>query len=219
MESQPDEPLNPYASPKSDLISGSGQWPEAPQALAQGEVLRLEGTISPKDLFHANSLTSRPGPSDVFGCIILLFFMLLPWGVLLSMGIGPIGGLLTALFGLGLSVFAGCKALGKLRQINRYWRHQRGVCQPQRVEVSDAEIRQQTETGWSVYRWSAFSRYTGSRRVVVLHFDPPGAFLYEPPQAFLLLPRTFFASQADWDRFVRLVHEKLSAKYHEERAR
>jgi hypothetical protein len=42
--------------------------------------------------------------------------------------------------------------------------------------------------------------------------------LYEPPQAFLLVPRAFFASQVEWDRFVRLVHEKLPAKYHEERA-
>ena len=206
METQSDEPLNPYASPKTDAVPGSG---EALEVLSQGEVIRAEGTLSPKDLFHANKLTSRPGPGDFLGCLVLLVFVLLPWGVLLSLGAGWMGGALTALFGLGVAALVGFKALLKRQEINRYWQHQRGVCQRQRIEISESEIRLQAESGWSVYRWSAFSRCTLSLRVVVLHFDPPTAFLYEPPHAFVLVPRAFFVHLGDWERFVRLVHQKL----------
>ena len=141
MESQPDEPLNPYASPKSDVAPGSGEGPQTQDALAHGEVIRLEGTISPKDLFHANKLTTRPEPSDVFGCMFLLVFVLLPWGVMLSMWVGWLGAALTALFGLCIAVSVGCRALLKTRQIHRYWRHQRGVCQPQRIEIGRCALR------------------------------------------------------------------------------
>jgi hypothetical protein len=216
MESQPDEPFNPYASPKSEVGTGSS---EGIEALAEGEVIRGQGTVSPRDLFLANKLTSRPGPGDLLGCLVLLVFVLAPWGVLLSLSAGWLGGAVTALFGLGIAVFVGVKALMKTREIDGYWRRQRGVFQAQRIEISDAEIRLQSEAGWSVYRWSAFSKHTASVRVMVLHFDPPTAFLYEPPHAFLVIPRAFFAHQTDWDRFVRLVHEKLPQEYHQGRAR
>jgi hypothetical protein len=211
-----DEPFNPYASPQSELVAADGRV-ASEDVLAAGEVIRVEGVLTPQDLFHANNLAGRPAPSDAVGCVLVMGFTLLPWAVILAMWTGPLGPLSVAMAGLALAIYAAWSAFVQLRRVRRYWRERRGVCSVQRIEISHDEIRHQTEAGAAVYRWSAFSKHSSSPRVVLLHFDPPGSFLYDPPQSFLLVPRSLFAGDGEWNRFVTLVQQKLPKQYYEPR--
>lgn len=212
-----DDDFNPYASPE----------PEAPWARdgglhdlrfpAAGEVVRLEGVISPRDLFHANRLVNRSTPSDAIGCAIVLLFMLLPWGFILSAWGVPNAMRWTCLAVLVLAAVLGNIAFSHARRMHRCWHRGRGIFGPQRIEIAVSGIRQETEAGLAVYQWTAFSKYVASNRVVLLEFDPPSAVFYEPPSAFLVIPRTFFTNDGEWIRFVNFVKAKLPQKYRESR--
>jgi hypothetical protein len=89
----------------------------------------------------------------------------------------------------------------------------------QQIEIFDEGIKHQTAVGTAVYRWAAFSKFTSSDRVVLVHFDPPVDILYQPPQAFLIIPSAFFADEAEWNRFLGIVQQKLPKKYQESHSR
>jgi hypothetical protein len=217
MELPPNDDLNPYASPKAEAPAGDGQGPDQPKTLGAGEVIRIEGVLSPKDLYHANRLLNKPTPQTSIGCVVVIllvasFFWFLVFNVEHKV---TTAWALLALLLLVPAVAIGYVGLRQARRIRRYCDRQRGMCAGQRIEISDSELKQQSDTASALYQWTAFSTCTSSKRVVLLHFDPPAAMFYEPPFGFLIIPRAFFTSDAEWDCFLRLVREKLPKRYRE----
>ncbi len=208
MEPDRDENPNPYVSPASPP---RGQDPRRWDPLVPGEVLRIQGVLSQKDLFGANKLLGKEKPSDALSAasiFLLLFLATLGPAVAIHFAI-----MLLAAFFLALAIGFGYAGLRSARRIDRYWRQQRGVFRFQQIEITEEGIRQQTEDTSAAYQWDVFARYTASKRVMILHFDPPQGQMYYSARGCLIIPREFFLSDTDWDRFVRLVRGKLPKKY------
>ena len=212
MASERDANANPYVSPASPP---RGQDPRDWEPLVPGEVLRIQGVLSPKDLFAANKLRGKDKPSDGFSAASLfLFFFLGTLGAAIGVHFAFI--ILVLIF-LALALGFAYAALRAARRIDRYWRDQRGVFRPQQIEITEQGIRQQTEEISAAYRWNVFATHTASKRVVILDFDPPQGPWCHSTFGCLVIPREFFLCDADWDRFVRLVRRKLPKRYREGR--
>ncbi len=218
MQPPPEENFNPYASPKSEALL-DGQDADDLGTLAAGEVIEIEGVLSPKDLFHACRLAQRGEPRDSFvGCAIIVVFVALPWAIVFSgVKMIPFAAAWVCLLGLAVIARVGYAAVRQARLIYRYWHAQRGIFRPQRIEITDSGVRQQTEAGLAAYRWTAFSKCASSERVLVLHFDPPATLVYDPPAAAMVIPRAFFTSDGQWEHVVRVVRKKLPEKYQEKK--
>jgi hypothetical protein len=216
MEPQPNEPFDPHASPKREATGASDRDVAGREAPSQAEIIRIGGILSPKDLFAANKLAHRERPSDAIVVAAVFFALSLGLGVT-SAVTHQSGWLGLAAISLVVAIGIGLEALYAARRIKRCWRQQRGIFRPQRVEITEEGIRQQTDGSSVAYRWNAFSKYAASKRVVILHFDPPEALMHSM-RGYLIIPRELFPSEGDWDRFVRLVQGKLPKKYHEDRA-
>ena len=212
-ESHRNEPTDPHPSAKRQMTAGSDQDPGSGEASSKGEIIRIGGTLSRKDLFAANKLAHQEKPSDVI--VVVVAFSALFLGSCVGCAVTRDSGWLffAAIF-LALAVGLGLGAFRSARRIDRYWRHRRGIFRPQRVEITEEWIRQQTDDNSVAYRWTALSQYAASKRVVILHFDPPEAFMHSM-RGYLILPREFFPGDADWDRFLRLVGRKVPKKYRE----
>jgi hypothetical protein len=207
MASERDENPNPYVSPASPP---GGQDPRDWEPLVPGEVLRIEGVLAPRDLFHANQLKGRERPADAIHVAVVFLMVFL--GTAVPAITEHFGLAVLAAFFLALAVGFGYTGLRAARRIDRYWRQQRGVFQFRQIEITAEGIRQQTEDSSVACRWNVFAEYTASKRVVMLHFDVPKGFMYHSALECLIIPREFFVSDADWRRFVRLVRGTLPKK-------
>jgi hypothetical protein len=210
MAPEADYDPNPYASPKSDAADTQSRASGGSDTLAD-EPIHVEGVLSPKELFRANTLANRTTPvGNTVGCLIVFATWLFPWMLLCADVPYAVVCMLIVLVGLGLILVY--QGIHQLRAIKGLWRHGRGIFEPQQLLIAESGIRWSTYSGMAAYQWSAFSKCSCSDKVVLLHFEPAASTYFEPPSAFLVVPRTFFPSDADWDRFVRAVKEKLPAK-------
>jgi hypothetical protein len=214
IEPQPNEPFDRHASPKRDAAPGSDQDREAGEADSPGEIIRIGGTISPKDLFSANKLTHQEKPSDAI--VVVAMFLLVSLGICVGAVVTRESGLLflAAMF-LVVAIGLGFSAFRSVRRLDQDWRQQRGIFRPQRIEITEEGIGQQMEDRSAAYRWNAFSKYAASKRVIILHFDPPDGWFMHSMRGYLVIPREFFPSDADWHRFLQLVQRKLPKRYRE----
>ncbi len=216
MEPHPNEPTDPQPSPTREATGASDRDAAGREAPSQAEIIRIGGILSPTDLFAANKLAHRERPSDAI--VVAAVFLALSLGMgVTSVVTRQSGWLGLAAICLALAIGIGVEGLRSARRITRCWRQQQGIFRPQRVEITQEGIRQQTDESSAAYRWNAFSKYAASERVVILHFDPPEAFMHSM-RGYLIIPRELFPFDADWDRFVGLVQGKLPKKYHEDRA-
>lgn len=210
MEPHPNEPLDPQPSPKREATGASDPGAAGRQTPLQAEIIRIGGTLSPKDLFAASKLAHRGRPSDAI--VVAAVFSALSLGLGVTSAVTRQSGWLAiAAICLVLAIGVGLEAFRSARRVKRCWRQQRGIFRPQRVEITEEGIRQQTDESSAAYRWNAFSKYAASQRVVILHFDPPEALMHSMHD-HLIVPRAFFPAHADWDVFVRLVERKLPKK-------
>ena len=176
-----------------------------------GEVLRIQGVLSQKDLFGANKLMGKERPSDALSVASLfLFLFLATFGAAITSHFALM--ILAALF-LALATGFGYAGFRLVRRVDRYWRQQRGVFRFRQIEITEKGIRQQTKNSSAAYQWNVFAKYAATKRLVILHFDPPDGQMYYCAGGCLIIPREFFLSDTDWDRFVRLVRGKLPKKY------
>jgi hypothetical protein len=212
MEGAVSERFQAQASAQKDAAGGGDRDGPSREAPAQSEAVRIEGTMLPKDLYGANKLAGKEKPSNVLwavGVFSALFFV----ACVASVASGEFGPWFPAPLFLAVALGIGGRALYSVRCVNRCWRQGRGVFRRQHVEITEEGIRQQMDDRWTAYRWSAFSKYAASRRVLILHFDPPDGWFLHTMRGYLIVPRQFFPSDAEWDRFVELVRSKLPRKY------
>ncbi|MHC4406610.1 MAG: YcxB family protein [Planctomycetota bacterium] len=212
MQPLPDEDFNPYASPSAEPSRRDGEAPDDSEGTGLTEGITVEGIVSPKDLVRGGDADSRSAPQDAIGCALVLVFVFLPWGLLLATQGVPfaLGGTLALV--LILTLLIGHMAFRQARLLQRLWHARRGVFRPQRIEITNEGIRQETDEGVSAYRWTAFSRHAVAKRAILLHFEPPSTLFYDPPSSFVVIPRAFFASDAEWEVLLKLVKQKLPAK-------
>lgn len=212
------KPFQAQASAQNEAAGGGDRDGPSREAPAQSEAIRVEGTMLPKDLFAANKLAGKERPSTVIW-LVGTFSTLFLGICVASVVSGEFEALFLAAIFLALAIGIGLRAFYMDRRVDRCWRQRRGIFRPQRIEITEEGVGQQMENCSTRYRWNAFSKYAASRRVLILHFDPPDVWFVHTMRGHLIIPRQFFSTDAEWERFVRLVQSKLPKKYRDRTAR
>jgi hypothetical protein len=202
--------FNPYASPETGGPEQAGVDARVPF----GSPVRIGGALTRKELYHAMKVGrgSSPGGTAV-GCAVMALLWILPWGILALVSKLAHSGvvLLTMLIG-GLIIGITFDWIKQLRRLERHCRLRAGVFEAQNVVISDSQIEFTSQTSRAVHQWGAFSCYSRSDRVLLLHFDPPASTFYDPPAAFVIVPRSFFRDAGQWERFVEFIAARLPKK-------
>ena len=218
MTAESNKPLHAQASSESEAAGRADPQVPGREASAESEVIRAEGAISPGDLFGANKLANKEKPFDVIWPVGMssMLFLGICVGSAVARDFEALPG--AAIF-LAIGLGVGVRALYRLRRVSRSWREGRGLFQAQTVEISEEGIRQQMEDRSTAYRWNAFSKYAASKRVLILHFDPPDGWFVHTMRGYLIISRQLFPSDGEWERVVQLIQRKLPRRYRDRTTR
>ena len=100
------------------------------------------------------------------------------------------------------SVFAVSAVLGRFHSDRLFHRVGQLQASFREIVATDQQIESRYLAGTETYRWTDFSRYRRSDRLIVLLQKGPAI-------VFQVFPRELFGSSGDWERFVTLVERKL----------
>ncbi|HUT92734.1 MAG TPA: YcxB family protein [Thermoguttaceae bacterium] len=195
MDDEHEPPINPYQSPRADL-DAEEYFPGPDRVYGLEEPIRIQGKLSAED--YQEKETTSEKIKMAFSILLLLVGIAII-GVYLGikspsptgLSVFAIGGGLIALSAWLLVLFA-----------NRSFRKhvdRNGVVET--TTFAEGGIVAEAEEGRGEFLWSAFCGCKCSEHRVLLYLEPNGDHL--------IYPKRFFASEADWNRFLGLVRCKV----------
>jgi len=152
----------------------------------------FNGRLSKSDYLRAMRLNLRPRTSAILAYAIFLAIMLVGCAVKIAQGeaITYLPGMLMVL------LFPVMYFLLPLKIANDNWNTHKLIREPYEGEASPAGVRIKSAVGEATLPWDS---YFASR------MTPSIVILYQSKTIVHMLPRTLFASDADWEGFRALV--------------
>jgi hypothetical protein len=207
MNESPSSPNQPTNSPSSD--SGDPASESLAQKMAM-EPIRAGGVLSPADYFRAMRMLGGRRQQLLVGVFLVAVFVI---AVLvgetqagdMSLRDQPYNAI--GLTIVAITAVAGILAIFSIRRrlkIRSLWRKQRNPFRPLNLVVTDDGITRSTPDTTVSLRWSAFTAYECAEHMILLRQDPP--------TVASVVPRAFFANDADWARFLSIVDAKVPRK-------
>ena len=195
------DPSNPYSPPQPGNQPLTSLPPRPADDKLPPQAIVIEGCISKRDAREAFWLAIRPRKAIAVlgvGLIVVLFLL----GVVQIIAEPrEYAGYVLTLITLVSSV---SPVLLPRYQTWRAFKNPRGLGGPHRRIVSAAGIESITPEAQTNFQWTVFSIYRRSQNVALICFAPGRKLFY-------VVPRAMFTSDADWQRFVELLEEKLPA--------
>jgi len=194
-----EERENPYAPPRIETSENAEGAERTQEAAGDRPIAVAEGKLSRSEYLEACRLADRTpwwvAAAFVFVSLaaVLYVFLAIDGGRLSWRTLGA-----CALF--GYAVVAAYALRPAFRR--RAWRRAASLREPVRREFSRSGLRAIGRDFQQQLRWSEFRGYRCSQGLVLL-------FLNRAPRMFLILPRSNFTGEEDWNRFVQLVEETL----------
>jgi len=170
--------------------------------------IHFGGALTVQDAFDADCLTQPLSRKlDVWASGV--FLALVALGLIIVAGYGYTADNFDLVFSSGLALlfvallasFFPARAIARRRRASRKCQLGKGVFQPTGGRVNDEIIQSWTEDAGATLKWSAFCGFRSSHRLVILYL--------EFPRSFVIFARTKFATDEDWQNFLRLVGTKL----------
>ena len=158
--------------------------------------MRGGGQLSWEDFRAGVRLGKRRWPPQWLGVTMLVLGVLvLYWGSGVPM-VQP-----ASIFLVLLVVVLGLRVLRINRALRRMWSHPNGAGAQVQLAASPEGLLLETAHATVLQRWHRFGRYRVNARVAVLFFDPTSIFM--------VIPRSYFATDDDWHAFVDLLARHL----------
>ena len=190
---------NPYNPPQQPSSAIASLPPRPADDELPPHAIVIEGCISKPDAREAFWLTIRPRSAFRLLGIGLLMVALLVSVAQIVTAPQEFAGYILTLIVLLLSAYP---VLVPRHQAWRSFKNPRGIGAPHRRIISPAGIESITAESQTVVRWTAFSKYQRSERVAIVFFA-------SSPKICYVIPRSLFASDTDWQRFVELLETNL----------
>jgi membrane protein implicated in regulation of membrane protease activity len=166
--------------------------------------IRAKGSLSAEDLIGASELTGQM-LSPVAVIVVLVVVTPLVGGLfLLKEGLST----LTLVIGVAVPIFVVVAVFFQCRltrrRLNRTAEELEESVGPMEFAITDEAFASKSKAAEWRRTWNGFSKWMRSDRVVLLY-----------PQSsteYLVVPRSFFAGDDDWNLFLRLLESKLPRK-------
>ena len=163
----------------------------------------IQGTFSPQDLKNANWLHLRPRRAlAVFGIIIVIAILLSLWYTFFEGWLAEVQWVRWALLGAFAYFFALFGIVVPLK-IGRTYRQRKDLQRPCTFAPSEAGLRIETEGSQGVKPWSDYLKWREGKSTFLLYLSD---------NMYQIIPKHFFSSTEEIDRFRDLVEAKVARK-------
>jgi hypothetical protein len=163
----------------------------------------IQGTFSPQDLKNANWLHLRPRRAlAVFGIFIVIPFLLSLWYAFFGGWSDEVWWVRWAMLGALAYLVALFGIVVPLR-IGRTYRQRKDLQRPCTFVPSEAGLRVETEGSGGVKPWSDYLKWKEGKSTFLL---------YMSDNMYQAIPKRFFSSTEEIDRFRDLVKVKVARK-------